>query len=177
MCDRGDWDGTDSGGLPMVVTELQLSHRAERAARGDWWDSAACRTADPDIFFPVSSSGPGHDEADQAKAVCAGCRGRHDGGGTRRTRRPAANAGAGQEGSRQGSLGGVGLEVFPRRGSWPEGERKRRRFRGRAPLDRAVAAAAAAQGAREPAPRAAPPARSTYCPEHLLPGTLSAQTT
>ena len=58
----------------MVVTELQLSHRAERAARGDWWDSAACRTADPDIFFPVSSSGPGHDEADQAKAVCAGCR-------------------------------------------------------------------------------------------------------
>ena len=73
MRDRRDWDETESGGLTMVVTEL-LSQLTEREARRDWWDTAACRTADPDIFFPVSPFGPGRDEADQAKAVCAACR-------------------------------------------------------------------------------------------------------
>ena len=56
----------------MLVTEL-LSERAEREARRDWWQSAACRTADPDIFFPVSAQGPGKDDIAQAKAVCAEC--------------------------------------------------------------------------------------------------------
>jgi WhiB family redox-sensing transcriptional regulator len=56
----------------MVVTEL-LSDRAEREARRDWWRAAACRTADPDIFFPVSAHGPGSDDIARAKAVCAGC--------------------------------------------------------------------------------------------------------
>lgn len=57
----------------MVVTEL-LSQRAEREARRDWWEVAACRTADPDLFFPVAPSGPGRTEADRAKAMCAVCR-------------------------------------------------------------------------------------------------------
>lgn len=57
----------------MVVTEL-LSQRAERGARRDWWQAAACRGADPDIFFPVTGLGPGRDEGARAKAVCAGCR-------------------------------------------------------------------------------------------------------
>lgn len=60
------------GGLLMLVTEL-LSERAERKARRDWWRAAACRAADPDIFFPVSAQGPGREEIAQAKAVCAGC--------------------------------------------------------------------------------------------------------
>jgi WhiB family transcriptional regulator, redox-sensing transcriptional regulator len=57
----------------MVVTELLLSERAERAARRGWWQAAACRTADPDIFFPVSAHGPGQDDITRAKAVCARC--------------------------------------------------------------------------------------------------------
>lgn len=57
----------------MVVTEL-LSPRAEHEARRDWWQAAACRTADPDIFFPVSALGPGQEEIARAKAVCAACR-------------------------------------------------------------------------------------------------------
>lgn len=61
-----------SGGLRMVVTEL-LSLRAEREARRDWWEAAACRTADPDMFFSVSAVGPGRDEIARAKAVCAAC--------------------------------------------------------------------------------------------------------
>jgi WhiB family transcriptional regulator, redox-sensing transcriptional regulator len=48
--------------------------RGEQTGRRDWWDSAACRTADPDLFFPVSSVGPGRDEVARAKEVCAGCR-------------------------------------------------------------------------------------------------------
>lgn len=56
----------------MVVTEL-LSEPAERAARRGWWQAAACRTADPDIFFPVSAHGPGREDIARAKAVCARC--------------------------------------------------------------------------------------------------------
>jgi len=39
-----------------------------------WWrESAACRHADPELFFPISSFGRGAAEAQQAKAVCARC--------------------------------------------------------------------------------------------------------
>jgi WhiB family redox-sensing transcriptional regulator len=56
----------------MLVTELPSEH-AERAARRGWWQSAACSTADPDIFFPVSAHGPGREDIAQAKAICARC--------------------------------------------------------------------------------------------------------
>jgi WhiB family transcriptional regulator, redox-sensing transcriptional regulator len=39
----------------------------------DWRDRAACRDADPELFFPVSSIGPGARQIAEAKAVCAGC--------------------------------------------------------------------------------------------------------
>ncbi len=57
----------------MVATEL-LSERAERRVRRDWRMSAACRTADPEVFFPVSSVGPARQDIAQAKAVCGSCR-------------------------------------------------------------------------------------------------------
>jgi WhiB family redox-sensing transcriptional regulator len=38
-----------------------------------WWDLAACRTADPELFFPVTESGPGVRQVAQAKAMCAAC--------------------------------------------------------------------------------------------------------
>lgn len=40
----------------------------------DWWRSAACREADPELFFPVAAHGPGAREIAMAKAVCAVCR-------------------------------------------------------------------------------------------------------
>jgi WhiB family redox-sensing transcriptional regulator len=43
-----------------------------------WRSSAACRSADPDLFFPISSSGPSTAQVAEAKAICAGCRVRRE---------------------------------------------------------------------------------------------------
>ena len=44
-----------------------LDSRAER------WSRAACSTADPELFFPISSSGPAAHQAKWAKVICARC--------------------------------------------------------------------------------------------------------
>jgi len=46
---------------------IALDNRAER------WSRAACSTADPDLFFPISSSGPAVRQVRRAKAICARC--------------------------------------------------------------------------------------------------------
>jgi WhiB family redox-sensing transcriptional regulator len=46
---------------------IVLDSRAER------WSRAACSTADPELFFPISSSGPAVHQAKRAKAICARC--------------------------------------------------------------------------------------------------------
>lgn len=39
----------------------------------DWRQHAACRHEDPDLFFPIGTSGPALLQAEQAKAVCRRC--------------------------------------------------------------------------------------------------------
>lgn len=39
----------------------------------DWRHYAACRDEDPDLFFPVSEVGPGAEQVQRAKTVCARC--------------------------------------------------------------------------------------------------------
>src|SRR4029079_15282896 len=39
----------------------------------DWRDEAACRDTDPDLFFPVGSTGPAVEQIAAAKLVCRRC--------------------------------------------------------------------------------------------------------
>ena len=38
-----------------------------------WRNQAACRDTDPELFFPVGTSGPALAQVTEAKRVCAGC--------------------------------------------------------------------------------------------------------
>jgi len=42
-------------------------------ATSSWWTMAACRSADPELFFPLSSTGGAQAHVNRAKAVCARC--------------------------------------------------------------------------------------------------------
>jgi WhiB family redox-sensing transcriptional regulator len=39
----------------------------------NWRDEAACRDADPDLFFPVGPTGPALRQVDEAKRICGSC--------------------------------------------------------------------------------------------------------
>ncbi|MFB8028316.1 WhiB family transcriptional regulator [Streptomyces sp. NPDC056465] len=39
----------------------------------NWRTQAACREEDPDLFFPIGSTGPALVQAEEAKAVCGTC--------------------------------------------------------------------------------------------------------
>jgi WhiB family transcriptional regulator, redox-sensing transcriptional regulator len=45
---------------------------------GNWRSAAACLAAEPELFFPVSDSGKGLEQAARAKAICASCPVRDD---------------------------------------------------------------------------------------------------
>ena len=44
----------------------------------NWRSAGACRSADPDLFFPLSSTGPGERQIARAKMICAGCQVRQE---------------------------------------------------------------------------------------------------
>lgn len=46
----------------------RLYHESE-----DWVRYGECRRYDPELFFPVSSVGPGGSDAELAKAICRSC--------------------------------------------------------------------------------------------------------
>jgi WhiB family transcriptional regulator, redox-sensing transcriptional regulator len=52
---------------------LQTFIRVRPAAERDWRAKAACRFFDPELFFPISNSGPSLNLVTRAKAVCAAC--------------------------------------------------------------------------------------------------------
>jgi WhiB family redox-sensing transcriptional regulator len=54
----------------MTDTNPWPSARAEAT---DWRDHAACRRLDPDLFFPVSTSGASLPQIESARRVCQRC--------------------------------------------------------------------------------------------------------
>jgi WhiB family redox-sensing transcriptional regulator len=38
-----------------------------------WRGRSACRDSDPDIFFPIGSSGPAVEQIETARRICAAC--------------------------------------------------------------------------------------------------------
>ena len=53
-----------------LVQTRQLELTIER---DDWRDVASCRDTDPDLFFPVGTTGPAIEQIENAKAVCQQC--------------------------------------------------------------------------------------------------------
>ncbi len=47
-------------------------------ASDEWRRTAACRDTDPDLFFPVGTTGPAIEQIDNAKAVCRQCDSQQD---------------------------------------------------------------------------------------------------
>ena len=43
------------------------------AASDDWRALSACRDTDPDLFFPVGTTGPAIEQIENAKSVCDTC--------------------------------------------------------------------------------------------------------
>jgi WhiB family redox-sensing transcriptional regulator len=39
----------------------------------EWIERASCLEQDPDLFFPVGTTGPAIEQTARAKAVCVGC--------------------------------------------------------------------------------------------------------
>lgn len=64
----GDVDALVSGGsISLAVAGVVLMPAM------DWRDKAACRDEDPELFFPLGSTGPAAEQIRRAKQVCAGC--------------------------------------------------------------------------------------------------------
>ena len=43
------------------------------SARVNWRDDAACRNADPDLYFPIGTTGLALGQIDEAKRICQAC--------------------------------------------------------------------------------------------------------
>jgi len=44
----------------------------------NWRSAGACVSVDPDLFFPITTTGPAEKQIAQAKMICAGCQVRRE---------------------------------------------------------------------------------------------------
>ena len=57
----------------MSDTSQGLLQRRRDVEGRDWRDHAACRSVDPDLFFPIGTSGASLLQIDEAKQICRTC--------------------------------------------------------------------------------------------------------
>jgi WhiB family redox-sensing transcriptional regulator len=65
-------------GVPERWRRADEPWTARLSTRGQWRSAAACRSADPELFFPISDSGPAQEQTAKAKAICATCQVRRE---------------------------------------------------------------------------------------------------
>ena len=63
-------DSTIIGALNRISAYATAARRADGVS---WRQAAACRSADPELFFPLSGSGKALEQIAEAKVICAGC--------------------------------------------------------------------------------------------------------
>ena len=57
--------------LPLILTMVPPA--AALRADMEWQEAATCRWVDPELFFPIGTTGAAVAEIQRAKAVCARC--------------------------------------------------------------------------------------------------------
>ncbi len=50
-----------------------MPHRSFELMDDSWRADAACRKMDPDLFFPIGTTGPAIEQIENAKALCRKC--------------------------------------------------------------------------------------------------------
>ena len=60
----------DPGGTVALTAPHSMTLNA---IADDWRDQSACRDTDPDLFFPVGTTGPAIEQIENAKSVCTDC--------------------------------------------------------------------------------------------------------
>jgi WhiB family redox-sensing transcriptional regulator len=57
----------------VALTQSRSLSLSMSIERDDWREESACRDTDPDLFFPVGTTGPAIEQIETAKAVCRTC--------------------------------------------------------------------------------------------------------
>ena len=57
----------------MALTQSRSISISPSVENDEWRKYSACRDTDPDLFFPVGTTGPAIEQIEAAKAVCCQC--------------------------------------------------------------------------------------------------------
>ncbi|WP_326621956.1 WhiB family transcriptional regulator (plasmid) [Streptomyces anulatus] len=59
--------------MQNTIVNAVYAPSADLPVNTNWRTAAVCRDEDPDLFFPIGTTGPAVVQAEEAKAVCRRC--------------------------------------------------------------------------------------------------------